>query len=36
MVACYLVALFGGIFLLGYLTTPTIPHSVTAEILAGR
>ena len=36
MVAGYLVALLGGIILLGYLTTPTIPNSVTAEILAGR
>ena len=36
MVAGYLVALFGGILLLGYLTGPTIPPTVTAEILAGR
>ena len=35
MVACYLVALLGGIFLLGYLTTPATP-TVTAKILAGR
>jgi hypothetical protein len=36
MVAGYLVALLGGIILLGYLTAPTIPNAVTAEILAGR
>ena len=36
MVAMYLVAFFGGIFVLGYLTTPTTPRAVTAEILAGR
>jgi hypothetical protein len=36
MVTGYVVALLGGIILLGYLTAPTIPNSVTAEILAGR
>lgn len=36
MVAGYLVALFGGILLLGYLTGPTIPTSMTVEILAAR
>jgi len=36
MVALYLVAIFGGIVLLGNLTASTTASITTAEILAGR
>ena len=36
MVALYLVAMFGGIVLLGNLTASTTTSITTAEILAGR
>jgi len=36
MVALYLVAMVGGIVLLGNLTATIIPNTMSAEILAGR
>ena len=36
MVALYIVAMLGGLILLGNLTTWTAPNTVSAEILAGR
>ena len=36
MVACYLVALFAGIVLLGHVTEPTIPSIATASNILDR
>jgi hypothetical protein len=34
MVACYLISMFAGILLLGYLTTPTMPDTSIAAASA--